>query len=95
MRSSCGSSRDSCEFILKGGEKMNVWVRFFVGTPQRFLASSLFVALVVAAINPDIVRQAVSNMMAAIAPLMEPALTIAIVIGGIRFLLGMGKTTKK
>ncbi len=67
---------------------MDQWVRFFVGTPQRFLATLAGIGLIVVLINPTLLEIAVDRLLMAINPLLGPALTILIVLAGIRIILG-------
>lgn len=67
---------------------MRQWVRFFVGTPQRFLATLAGIGLIVVVINPLLLAIAVGNLLVAVSPLLGPALTILIVLAGIRIILG-------
>lgn len=63
---------------------MSSWSRFFLGTPRRFLATFTVVGLVIVMTNPGLLETAVNRFVAAITPLLGPALTIVIVLGGLR-----------
>ena len=67
---------------------MRQWIRFFVGTPQRFLATAAGIGLIIVLINPILLAIAVDRLIMAINPLLGPALTILIVLAGIRIILG-------
>ena len=67
---------------------MRQWIRFFVGTPQRFLATLAGIGLIVVLINPTLLEIAVDRLLMAVNPLLGPALTILIVLAGIRIILG-------
>lgn len=70
---------------------MNIWVKFFIGTPKRFLSTLIGISLVVVMIHPQILYDAVNHFLAAISPLLGPALTILIVLTGIKIILKGGK----
>lgn len=59
---------------------MNNWIRFFIGTPQRFLVTAGFVGLVVVMIKPGLLQMAVNRLLAEISPLFGPIIQIAILI---------------
>jgi hypothetical protein len=67
------------------------WVRFFVGTPPRFLITALGLLVIFAAMRPDLAQQGVTNALNAIfgsiAPFFQPALMIVIIGFGFYFLL--------
>ena len=67
---------------------MRHWIRFFVGTPRRFLATLAGIGLIVVMINPLLLAIAVARLIDAISPILGPALTILIVLAGIRIILG-------
>lgn len=67
---------------------MKTWIKYFVGTPQRFTWTCVAIALVVVMLNPQILTNAVNALLIAISPLLGPALTILIVFTGIKVILG-------
>ena len=67
---------------------MRQWVRFFLGTPQRFLATLAGIGLIVVIFNPLLLAVAVNSLLEAINPLLGPVLAILIVLAGIRIILG-------
>ncbi len=74
---------------------MNRWIRFFIGSPQRFLATLLAVGVIVCMINPALFEQALSNAVSAIlhslGPLLGPVLAVVIVFAGLRMIVFGGK----
>ncbi len=70
---------------------MGNWFRFFFGTPRRFLTTLAGVGLIVVMINPGILQTAVNQFIAALMPLLGPALAIVIVFAGLRMILRGGK----
>jgi len=70
---------------------MGNWFRFFFGTPRRFLTTLTGVGLIVVMINPGILQTAVNQFIAALMPLLGPALAIVIVFAGLRMILRGGK----
>ena len=67
------------------------WVRFFVGTPQRFLATMVVPLLVFAYFRPDIIQTAIFNLvnavLSAVAPFVQPLLTLALVFFGLAIMI--------
>ena len=63
------------------------WFRFFLGTPRRLVTTLGVVGLIVVMICPGLLRMAVERLMAELAPLLGPAITILIVFAGIRMIL--------
>lgn len=70
---------------------MGNWFRFFLGTPRRFLTTFAGIGLIVVMINPGILETAVNRFVAALMPLLAPALAIVIVFAGLRMILRGGK----
>ena len=77
-------------------------VRFFFGTPQRFLGSLAGIGFIVCLVDPTIFAQALDQMIGilgmafqhairaivtAISPALGPALTLLVVFAGIRLIL--------
>lgn len=67
---------------------MEAWIRFFLGTPRRFCVTFVAVALVVVIIFPGLLALAVARFLAAVTPVIGPAMMILIVIAGLRMILG-------
>ena len=74
---------------------MNRWIRFFFGSPQRFLGSLVGIGFVICLINPSIferaLNQAITAVITALQPLIGPCLALIIVFAGIRMILGGGR----
>ena len=66
---------------------MGKWFRFFIGTPQRFLATAAAVGLVTVMLKPGLLQEAVNRLLAEIGPLLGPVAQLAIVIGVLWFML--------
>lgn len=64
---------------------MKTWIKFFAGTPQRFLATAGAVALVVVIVCPGLLATASNRLMLELAPVLGPALNIAIILGAFVF----------
>jgi len=66
---------------------MNQWFRFFLGTPQRFLATLGALTVIYGLIFPQVVGRAVSNLLTelfgAVAPFVQPVLTLMVVLIGV------------
>ena len=67
------------------------WFRYFLGTPRRFLTTLAGIGLITVMINPGILTTAVENLVAALMPLLGPALAVVIVFAGLRMILRGGK----
>ena len=67
---------------------LNEWIRFFFGTPKRFLWSALVVGLVVVTINPGLLQSAVVRLLQELTPLIGPLLSILIIIVALRVIVG-------
>jgi len=67
------------------------WFRFFLGTPRRFLTTAGGAAIIFGFFRPDLVAGAVSGLltalMGAIAPLIQPIMTLMIVFIGLGVIL--------
>jgi hypothetical protein len=65
---------------------MGRWVRFFVGTPQRFLVTLAAIGGLYSVAHPGwlggVVRQLGGELMFAVNPLIEPAFRLAILVAG-------------
>lgn len=70
---------------------MQRWTRFFLGTPQQFLATACGIALICGLFNLEKVERALYGLLQAIsnaiAPLIEPVLTLAFMAIGLGFLV--------
>jgi hypothetical protein len=67
--------------------EMGNWIRFFIGTPQRFLRTFVGVGLVVVLVSPGLLGLAISRFLQEAGSLIGPLLWIGIVVAGIRILL--------
>ncbi|MBI4138827.1 hypothetical protein HY479_01615 [Candidatus Uhrbacteria bacterium] len=63
-------------------------LRFFVGTPQRFLLTFCVIGFIVVMANPGMLAQAVSRFVEEASPLVGLAFTIAIMWVGFRLIIG-------
>ncbi len=67
---------------------MKEWLKYFFGTPRRFLGSTVGIGIIISLIHPEIFAQALSKSVGAIVvslqPLIGPALTVIIVFAGLR-----------
>lgn len=67
---------------------MREWIRFFVGTPRRFLTTMTVLCLIGVLIRPGLLRTAVERFVVETSPLIHsllgPLLAILIVIFGMR-----------
>jgi hypothetical protein len=63
------------------------WFRFFFGTPRRLVTTLGAIGLIVVMIFPGLLRMGVERLMAELAPLLGPAITLLIVFAGIRMIL--------
>ena len=70
---------------------MGVWIRYFIGTPRRFTVTAIVVAVVTVIFNPSILVIAINRLVAAIMPLLGPALVVLIVFAGLRMIVRGGK----
>ena len=77
---------------------MGRWFRFFLGTPKRFLATAVAIGVIVCAIDPSILVNALCNLRNAVitslGPLLGPALTILIVFAGLKMIFSGGGKRK-
>lgn len=68
---------------------MNNWIRFFLGTPQRFLRTGVAVGLVVVMINPGLLQTAFTRLVAELSPVIGQVIMIAVVWFAIKKILGI------
>jgi len=66
---------------------MRNWMRFFVGTPQRFLWTALGVGLIVVLVKPGLLALAGERLMVEIQPILGPAIQLAVVVAVLVFML--------
>ncbi|MGH7175468.1 MAG: hypothetical protein ACREGR_03875 [Minisyncoccia bacterium] len=70
---------------------MNVWIRFFIGTPRRFLATCGGLIVIFGLIAPQAMGEAVRALLVAlaqaVAPFIQPLLTLGIIFIGLGFAL--------
>ena len=59
---------------------MEQWIRFFLGTPRRLLTTLAVLALVVVIFVPGILALVVAQLIAAVAPLLGPALACGVYV---------------
>jgi len=64
------------------------WFRFFVGTPQRFLATFTVVGLITVLVFPGLLWTAAERLVAEITPLLGPVIMLLIVFAGLRVMFG-------
>jgi len=67
------------------------WIRFFFGTPRRFLATTTILGMVVVILRPGLLASAVEGLINELMPLLGPAMTIVIVVVSLRMLIGFGR----
>lgn len=67
---------------------MGRWVRYFIGTPERFMRAVVVFGLIAVILNPGMLATVANRLIAELSPLLGPALTILIVLAGIRMILG-------
>lgn len=63
---------------------MNIWIRFFLGTPKRFLGTCAGLAILAAIIEPSLLQVVAERLMNAFGPLFGPLLQLAIVLFGFK-----------
>jgi hypothetical protein len=63
------------------------WFHHFFGTPRRLTTTLICLALVVVVVSPGLLALAVARLVQAVSPLLGPALTILIVLAGLRTIL--------
>jgi len=68
-------------------DNVMVWVRFFVGTPRRFLACATVLALAFVLAFPGLLKAAAFQLVEELGPICGLAIQIAIVLIGLRLLL--------
>lgn len=73
---------------------MKKWLRFFVGTPLRFLWTAIGVVclLMVVTIRPGLLQRTTEQLMAEIG---GPILLLLIVFAGLKIIAGIGRGRKK
>jgi len=60
------------------------WFRFFLGTPQRFVATSIAALLILAAFRPGLVQMAVERLITELMPLFQLGLVIGVILVAVR-----------
>ena len=68
---------------------MRTWVRFFVGTPQRFLWTLLGLAVVAVLVKPGLLAMTFNRLMAEVQPILAQAISLGVTLAIIVFLLGV------
>jgi hypothetical protein len=71
----------------KKGGGMEIWFRFFLGTPQRFLATLGVVGLISVLLDPSLLSLAVERFIIALSPLFQPVIALVLVFCAARFIL--------
>ena len=70
---------------------MRNWLRYFVRTPQRFLATLCGIGFFICIVNPELFSRALNNAVSAVIialqPVLGPALAVIIVFAGLRMIL--------
>lgn len=66
---------------------MREWLRFFFGTPRRFVATVAVVGMVVVILSPGLLYRAASGLVRELWPLVQLFLMICIVIYGFRLII--------
>lgn len=66
---------------------MQVWLRFFVGTPRRFLTTAGVLVIIFGLFEPQVVGDAVRNLLTAlfnaVMPFVQPVLILGFIILGL------------
>lgn len=72
---------------------MNHFVRFFLGTPLRFLFTAIFVIIGMAIVRfwPGLVYRAADQLVCECWPVIQAVLTCVIVFAGFRIIVGGGR----
>lgn len=68
-------------------EDVRVWVRFFIGTPRRFLATATVFAIAFVLLFPGLLKAAATQLVGELGPLFGLAFQVAIVAVGLKLLL--------
>ena len=68
-----------------------IWLRYFFGTPRRFLATTAAIGAITVIIFPGLLEIAVMRFVNALMPLIGPAMVILIVFAGLRMILRGGR----
>lgn len=66
---------------------MSAWLKYFFGTPKRFVSTAVCIGIIIVILNPQILAMAVNSLLIGITPLLGPALAILIVMGGVKMML--------
>lgn len=59
---------------------MDKWIKFLFGTPRRTLGTLIMVLVIIAMISPEIIEQALENLLIAVQPLVSIAISLVILI---------------
>lgn len=65
---------------------MRNWIRFFVGTPQRFLGTLAALAVVVVVVEPSLLNVIASRLFQAVSPLLGPLIQVGILVFALRII---------
>lgn len=68
---------------------MQRWIRFFFGTPRRFVISAVVIVILMTVIHfqPGLVFQLTDRLVAESWPVIQSVLVILIVLGGLRIIV--------
>lgn len=66
---------------------MKNWIRFFLGSPQRFLWTIAGTGVIAAVLDPSLPARAVNAVLVAVVPIIGPLVAIALGIAAIRFII--------
>jgi len=70
---------------------MSVWLKFFIGTPQRFLGTLAGFAVLAVMISPGLLQNVLGRVVSEVGPLMGPLFAIAVMFLGIRHIVFGGR----
>lgn len=66
------------------------WFNFFFGSPQRTLWTLVVILMITGMINPEVIKTAFNNLLDALQPLINLAVTLMIIYGVGRWLFKKG-----
>ncbi len=74
-----------------------MWIKFFFGSPQRFLASCIGISasLILVSVFPGVLRSAIEMLMYELSPLIMVAIVCVIIVGAFRMVVAPSKKSKK
>jgi hypothetical protein len=68
-------------------EKVMPWIRFFIGTPRRFMATAAVFALAFVLAFPGLLKVAAFRLVEELGPVIGLAIQLAIILIGLRLIL--------